>query len=138
MTYRLTLGKDVLFESTAPLELVQHLVDKFPPEGDFPSPNPHNAGFAIVLPTGDRLQGLRAERWVRQARLATKMNNSAAAVAGAILEQAYCEIQRQFPHAAPAHIEQFVKEQFQRANTGIEPLNAEVIVASFRRLHGEQ
>jgi hypothetical protein len=68
MTYTLTLGSEVLFESVEARLLAQHLVEQFPPEGDFPSPNPHNAGFAIVLPSGERLQGLRAGRWVRQNR----------------------------------------------------------------------
>ncbi|WP_155888106.1 hypothetical protein [Cupriavidus sp. WS] len=66
--FKLTLGKKVLFEANEPKELAHHLVKQFPPNGDFPSPNPHNAGFAIILPNGDRLQGLRAERWVRQNR----------------------------------------------------------------------
>ena len=66
--YRLTVGTKVLFEADDPKELAGHLVQEFPPHGDFPSPNPHNAGFAIVLPNGDRLQGLPAERWVRQNR----------------------------------------------------------------------
>ncbi|MBF5008728.1 hypothetical protein [Burkholderia pseudomultivorans] len=64
-TYKLTLGKEILFECGTAMELAAHLVDKFPPEGDFPAFNMHNAGFAIVLPSGDRLQGLRAGRWVR-------------------------------------------------------------------------
>jgi hypothetical protein len=68
MTFKLTVGSEVLFEAVQGRELAQHLIAKFPPNGDFPSPNLHNAGFAIVLPSGDRLQGLRAERWVRQNR----------------------------------------------------------------------
>lgn len=68
MTYKLTFGLELLFEAGEAKELADHLADKFPPHGDFPSPNPHNAGFAIVLPNGDRLQELRAARWVRQNR----------------------------------------------------------------------
>jgi hypothetical protein len=64
-TYKLTLGKEVLFESETAMGLAAHLKENFPPNGDFPSVNLHNAGFAIVLPNGDRLQGLRAGRWVR-------------------------------------------------------------------------
>lgn len=64
-TYKLTLGQEVLFESETAMELAVHLVENFPPNGDFPSINLHNAGFAVVLPNGDRLQGLRAGRWVR-------------------------------------------------------------------------
>jgi hypothetical protein len=63
--YKLTLGKEVLFECGTATELAAHLVETFPPGGDFPPSNMHNAGFAIVLPNGDRLQGIRAGRWVR-------------------------------------------------------------------------
>ena len=66
MTYKLTIGTEVLFEADEPKKLADHLIEQFPPHGDFPSPNLHNGGFAIVLPEGDRLQGLQAERWVRQ------------------------------------------------------------------------
>lgn len=64
-TYKLTLGHEILFECETATELAAHLVEKFPPQGDFPPINMHNAGFAIVLPDGVRLQGLRAGRWVR-------------------------------------------------------------------------
>lgn len=81
MTYKLTLGKDVLFEAAAPQELAQHLVENFPPAGDFPSPNPHNTGFAIVLPNGERLQSLKAERWVRQNSPAGRTMSTASDIA---------------------------------------------------------
>lgn len=68
MTYKLTIGSDVLFDAAEAQQLARHLVEKFPPHGDFPSPNLHNAGFAIVLPGGRRLQGLEAGRWIRQNR----------------------------------------------------------------------
>jgi hypothetical protein len=65
-TYKLTLGSVVKFESKTPEELALHLVETFPPDGAFPSPNALNSGFAIVLPDGKRLQGLFAMRWIAQ------------------------------------------------------------------------
>lgn len=50
-TYKLTLGQQVLFESETATELAAHTVEKFPPNGDFPPFNMHNAGFAIASQT---------------------------------------------------------------------------------------
>ena len=61
--FQLTLGREVKFETWEPADLVRHLMELFPPDGAFPSPNPLNGGFAIVLPDGNRLQGLQADRW---------------------------------------------------------------------------
>lgn len=64
--YQLNLGNEVLFQSDIPEDVARHVVKEFPPHGAFPSPNPVNSGFAIVLPGGTRLQGLRAEKWIKQ------------------------------------------------------------------------
>ncbi len=64
--HKLTFGNEVIFETPSEAELVLHLRQKFPPSGDFPTPNLLNAGFAIVTGEGERLQGLQASRWIRQ------------------------------------------------------------------------
>ncbi len=68
LNYKLTQGTEVLFLSEEPEDLARHVVEAFPPEGAFPSPNSLNAGFAIVLPDGSRLQGQQAVRWITQHR----------------------------------------------------------------------
>ena len=63
--YQLTFGASVVFESDSAEDLALHVVERFAPEGEFPSPNPLIAGWALVC-DGVRLQGLRARRWLGQ------------------------------------------------------------------------
>lgn len=64
--YKLTRGSEVIFQAENTVEVVRRLIEIFPPDGAFPSPNSLNDGFAIVLPEGKRLQGLLAARWIAQ------------------------------------------------------------------------
>jgi hypothetical protein len=54
-----------------------------------------------------------------------------AAVAGEILRQAFQQIQRDFPLAAPADVDAFVKSAFHRSNSGGMPLNVSTIVGDY-------
>ena len=68
-TYKLTTGindsLEILFECENPQELAKYLLQNLPPNGAFPMPSPTN-GFAILLPDNQRLQGLRAQKWISQ------------------------------------------------------------------------
>lgn len=63
------------------------------------------------------------------------LSNSSVAVAGEILRQAFEQIRRDFPLAAPADVDAFVKSAFHCSNYGNVPLNVHTIVSDYYRAH---